>query len=135
MVRVPVRGARVNRTPESDRIRQKYDYRKTRSMSSRKVRLTVTVDPDLIEAGNRVVADGRADSLSAWVNAALVDRTIRDQRLRALAVAVEAYEQSHGEITDDEMATQARLDRQHAEVVRGQGRRAIAGTRTEGGGA
>jgi hypothetical protein len=52
-----------------------------------------------------------------------------------LAVAVEAYEQSHGEITDDEMATQARLDRQHAEVVRGQGRRAIAGTRTEGGGA
>jgi glycerol dehydrogenase-like iron-containing ADH family enzyme len=104
-------------------------------MSNRKVRLTVTVDPDLIEAGNRVVADGRADSLSAWVNAALVDRTIRDQRLRALAVAVDAYEQSHGEITDDEMAAQARLDRQHAEVVRGQGRRAIAGTRTDGGGA
>jgi hypothetical protein len=78
------------------------------------------MDPDLVEAGNQAVADGPADSLSAWVNSALVDQTIRDRRLQALGVAIVNYETSHGEITEDEMAAQARSDREAAEVVRGQ---------------
>ena len=53
-------------------------------MTARKERLTVTVDPDLIEAGNQAVAAGLAESLSGWVNAALVERTIRDRRLQSL---------------------------------------------------
>jgi hypothetical protein len=91
-------------------------------MTTRKERLTVTVDPDLVEAGNQAVADGIADSLSAWVNAALVERVVRDRRLRSLSEAISAYEATHGEITDDEMTAQARRDRESAEVVRGPGR-------------
>ncbi len=33
-------------------------------MTIRKQRLTVTVDPELVEAGNRAVATGAADSVS-----------------------------------------------------------------------
>jgi len=40
-------------------------------MTPSKRRLTVTVDPELVEAGNRAVAEGKADSLSGWVNGAL----------------------------------------------------------------
>jgi hypothetical protein len=91
-------------------------------MTTRKERLTVTVDPDLVEAGNQAVADGLADSLSAWVNAALVDRTLRDRRLQSLSKAISAYEMTHGEIKTDEMTAQARRDRESAEVVRGANR-------------
>lgn len=88
-------------------------------MTQRKERLTVTVDPDLIDAGNKAVAEGRAHSLSGWVNAALVDRAARDRRLEALASAIAAYEAEYGEITDEEMAAVERADRQGAVVVRG----------------
>jgi len=98
-------------------------------MTTRKERLTVTVDPDLVEAGNQAVADGLADSLSAWVNAALVDRALRDRRLQSLSEAIGAYEAKHGEITTDEMAAQARRDRESAEVVRGPNRVSKATTK------
>lgn len=88
-------------------------------MTIRKERMTVTVDPELVDAGNRAVADGRADSLSAWVNVALRDRALQDQRLRSLADAIADYEADYGEITDDEMAAQVRRDREGAAVVRG----------------
>jgi hypothetical protein len=39
-------------------------------MTQRKRRLTVTVDAELVEAANRAVASGSADSMSAWVSAA-----------------------------------------------------------------
>jgi hypothetical protein len=80
--------------------------------------LTVTVDPDLVRAGNEAVADGRADSLSAWVNLALVDRVTKDRRLRALAAAVAAYETDFGVITEAELAAQERRDRGSARVIR-----------------
>lgn len=88
----------------------------------------MTVDPDLVEAGNRAVAAGRAESLSGWVNTALADRAIRDRRLQALAEAISAYEADHGEITADEMAAQARRDREAAVVVRGPRRSSKAPT-------
>src|SRR2546422_4682040 len=88
-------------------------------MTQRKERLTVTVDPDLIEAGNKAVAAGRADSLSGWVNAALADQAARDRRLEALAKAIADYEAEVGEITDDEIANVRRADRESATVVRG----------------
>ncbi len=44
-------------------------------MTPRKERLTITVDPDLVKAGKRAVAAGQADSLSAWVAAALATRS------------------------------------------------------------
>jgi hypothetical protein len=90
-------------------------------MSARKERLTVTVNPEFIEAGNDAVAEGRAESLSAWVNAALAEKVARERRLVALAAAVDEYEKRFGTISARELADQARADRESAIVVRGSG--------------
>ena len=84
-----------------------------------KERLTVTVDPHLVEAGNTAVAEGRVDSLSAWVNLALAEHAAKERRLRALADAVAAYEREFGVIGPEELAAQERADRAAARVVRG----------------
>jgi hypothetical protein len=88
-------------------------------MSPRKDRLTVTVDPEFIEAGNDAVAEGRAPSLSAWVNVALAERVVTERRLLALAQAVTAYEERFGVISAQELVDQARADRESAIVLRG----------------
>jgi Arc/MetJ-type ribon-helix-helix transcriptional regulator len=88
-------------------------------MSTRKERLTVTVDPELIAAGNDAVSEGRAESLSAWVNAALAEKLSRERRLAALADAVAAYEARFGAISMQELDEQRRADRRGAVVVRG----------------
>lgn len=88
-------------------------------MTSRKKRLTVTVDPALVEAGQRAVAAGQADSVSGWVSAALEDRILRDHKLALLAAAIADYEDEFGEITVEEIARQRRADREDARVVRG----------------
>jgi hypothetical protein len=88
-------------------------------MTARKKRLTVTVDPGLIEAGSRAVADGEADSLSGWVSTALSEKVDRDRKLRQLQTAIADYETEFGEITVAEMADQRRADRSDAVVVRG----------------
>jgi len=88
-------------------------------MTQPKRRITVTVDPDLVDAGRRAVANGTADSLSAWVSTALADRARRDEQLARLQDAVAGYEAEFGEITADEIAVQARADREDAVVVRG----------------
>jgi len=95
---------------------------------ARKERMTVTVDAELIEAGNRAVRAGRADSLSSWVNDALTERDQRERRLRAMAEAVAAYERLHGVITDEEMIAQERADQKAAIVIRGR-RGRISGPR------
>lgn len=97
-------------------------------MSSRKRRLTVTVDPDLIEAGQRAVEAGEAESVSGWVSAAIEDKVRRDRKLRLLAAAVAQFESEFGEITAEEIAAQQRADRQAATVVRGQRHRAAGAT-------
>ncbi len=88
-----------------------------------KKRLTVTVDDVLVTEGQRAVEAGRADSVSGWVNAALVEKIERDRRLASLADAIAAYEAEFGEITTEEIEAQRRLDRERATVVRGSGRR------------
>lgn len=88
-----------------------------------KERLTVTVDPELIEAGNQAVAEGRAASLSGWVGLALAERAAKERRLQALTEAVAAYEDAFGEITAAELAAQQRADRQDAIAVRPRKRR------------
>jgi len=93
-------------------------------MSSKKQRLTVTVDPELIEAAQQAVESGEAESVSGWVNVALEDKIRRDRQLSHLAAAVADFEKEFGEITVEEIATQRRADRQDATVVRGPRRRA-----------
>lgn len=86
---------------------------------SRKERLTVTVDAELIQAGTRAVKAGQAESLSGWVNQALIEREAKERRLRAMAEAVAAYEAEFGAITSAELAAQQRADERGAVVVRG----------------
>jgi hypothetical protein len=93
-------------------------------MTAKKHRLTVTVDPELVEAGQRAVESGQAESVSGWVSAALEDKIRRDRKLALLAAAVADYEKEFGEISPEEVATQRRADRQDATVVRGRRRRA-----------
>jgi len=93
-------------------------------MPGRKQRLTITVDPELVEAAGRAVADGEADSVSGWVSTALSEKVDRDRKLAHMRTAIADYEAEFGEISAEEMAAQGRADREDAVVVRGQ--RAVA---------
>jgi hypothetical protein len=84
-----------------------------------KQRLSASVDADLIEAAEHAVAQGRVDSISAWVNDALSLKVAQDRRLEALAIFVAAYEKEHGEITSEEMQLASRRARARAIPVRG----------------
>jgi len=88
-------------------------------MTAKKQRLTVTVDPELVEAGHRAVESGRAESVSGWVSAALELKLQQDRKLALLAAAVADYEKDLGEITAEEIVEQQRADREDAAVVRG----------------
>jgi hypothetical protein len=81
-------------------------------------RLSATVEAELLEAGRAAVTEGRASSLSAWVNEALRRQADHDRRMRALDAFLETYEAEHGPITDDEMRDAARRARSRAVVVR-----------------
>jgi hypothetical protein len=81
-------------------------------------RLSATVEAELLAAGRAAVAEGRAESLSAWVNEALRRQSEHDRRIQALDAFLAAYESEHGEITDDEMREAARRSRARAVVIR-----------------
>lgn len=86
---------------------------------SAKERLSVSVDAELVATAHQAVAEGRADSVSAWVNEALRLKADHDARLRALDGFLAAYEAEHGVITEQEMREAARNARERAVVVRG----------------
>ncbi len=98
-------------------------------MTERKQRLTVTVDPELVEAASRAVANGQAASLSGWVSAALSEKVDRERKLGHLRAAIADYEAEFGEITAEEMAAQGRADREGALVVRSRAPTAARGPR------
>lgn len=83
-----------------------------------KRRITVTVDEDLIDAASDAVAAGEASSVSAWVNGAMAAKSEHRQRLAAMAEALADYEAEYGEITEEEIAEQRRLDLRAAAAVR-----------------
>jgi Arc/MetJ-type ribon-helix-helix transcriptional regulator len=84
-----------------------------------KQRLSASVDSDLLAAAERAVAEGLAENVSAWVNAAMRRQMEHEHRMRALADFVAAYESKHGTITGDEMTAARRRARSRAIVVRG----------------
>ena len=84
----------------------------------RKHRLSASVDANLIEAAERAVAEGRAENVSAWVNAAMRLQVEHDLRMRALGDFVAAYESKHGLITEEEIVSARRRARARAVVVR-----------------
>lgn len=85
-----------------------------------KERLSASVDADLVAVAQEAVAQGRVESVSAWVNEALRLKAAHDRRLRALDEFVAGFEAEHGEITDAEMREAARRARGRAVVVRGE---------------
>ena len=90
---------------------------------STKVRLSASVDADLVAAAEKAVVRGRFESLSAWVNEALRLKLDQELRLEALSAFVSAYEKEHGVITSQEMASAARRAQARA-IHTGQGPRA-----------
>jgi hypothetical protein len=86
---------------------------------SRKQRLSASVDSELVDSGQQIVAAGRASSLSAWVNAALRAEVERDRRLQALGDFVATFEAEHGEITEAEVLVAGRAARERAIVGAG----------------
>ena len=64
------------------------------------------------------MAEGRAGSLSAWVNEALRRQVDHERRMKALDDFLGAYEDEHGEITEEEMQAAGRRARGRAVVVR-----------------
>lgn len=86
---------------------------------STKERLSASVDAELMAAAQKAVTDGRAESISAWVNDALRLKADHDRRLQALDDFLAAYEAEHGEITEDEVRAATRRARERAVVVRG----------------
>jgi Arc/MetJ-type ribon-helix-helix transcriptional regulator len=85
-----------------------------------KERLSASVDADLVAVAQEAVAQGRAESVSAWVNEALRLKVAHDQRLRALDEFMAAFEAEHGEITEAQMSAAARRARGRSVVVRGE---------------
>jgi hypothetical protein len=100
-------------------------------MNKRKSRLTVTVDRGLVKAASAAVREGRAESISGYVNLALAEHAAKERRLRAMAEAVAAYEAEFGAISASELAAQERADRRSAVVVRGRSS-AVAGRSRRG---
>jgi Arc/MetJ-type ribon-helix-helix transcriptional regulator len=86
---------------------------------STKERLSASVDAELIAMAQEAVAEGHAESVSAWVNEALRLKAEQDRRLAALDDFLAAYEAEHGEISEQEMRDAARRARGDALVVRG----------------
>jgi Arc/MetJ-type ribon-helix-helix transcriptional regulator len=84
----------------------------------KKVRVTLTLDREIVLAAHEAVAAGRAGSVSAWVASALDAHIERERRRDALRDAVATYEAEFGAFTPEELEEQARVDRARAIVVR-----------------
>lgn len=83
-----------------------------------KQRLSASVDSELLEAAHTAVVEGRAQSISAWVNDALRLKSEHESRMEALDSFLADYEAEHGEITEAEMDNALRQARGRATVVR-----------------
>jgi len=80
-------------------------------------RLSATVRADVLAAGRSAVAEGRAESLSSWVDQALARQADHDRRMKALREFIRGYEAEHGVITQDEMREARRHFRARAVTI------------------
>jgi Arc/MetJ-type ribon-helix-helix transcriptional regulator len=83
-----------------------------------KQRLSASVDAELLQAAQSAVEEGRADSISAWVNDALRLKAQHDRRMQALDSFLASYEAEHGVITETEIDEAVRRAQSRATVVR-----------------
>jgi tellurite resistance protein len=85
---------------------------------SKRERLSATVESELLTAGRHAVAEGRAESLSAWVNDALARQTEHDKKLRAMREFLRDYQDEFGQFTQQEIQEITRRTRDRAIRVR-----------------
>lgn len=83
-------------------------------MSGKKIRVTITLDPELVRLGNGAVRRGDAGSLSEWINTTLEERAMRARRERAGRRATAEFQRTFGPISKREMARLAAEARQGA---------------------
>ena len=83
-----------------------------------KQRLSASVDAELLSVAQTAVDEGRAASVSAWVNDALRLKAEHDRRMQALDSFLAVYESEHGVITEAEIDDAVRRARSRATVVR-----------------
>lgn len=83
-----------------------------------KQRLSASVDAGLLHVAQTAVDEGRAATISAWVNDALRLKAEHDRRMQALDSFLAVYEAAHGVITDAEIDGAVRRVRSRATVVR-----------------
>jgi hypothetical protein len=86
-------------------------------------RLSATVEADLLTAARHAVKEGRAGSLSAWVNDALRRQAEHERRMKALGEAIREYEAEHGVITEEEIRETTRRMKDRAIRIRPRGAR------------
>ncbi len=86
---------------------------------SGKLRLSASVDADMMAAAETAVASGLAANVSEWVNAAMRRQAEHDQRMLAFDEFLRAYESKHGVVTEAEIHDANRRARARAIVVRG----------------
>jgi hypothetical protein len=98
-------------------VTQPYDDRMT------KARITISVDERYVDAAKDAVRLGEADSVSAWVEAAMAERAENDKHLRGLRQLVAEYEDRHGAFTPEELEESERRAMKDAERVRLEGMR------------
>jgi Arc/MetJ-type ribon-helix-helix transcriptional regulator len=83
-----------------------------------KVRLSASVDAELMRAAESAAKRGSAPTVSAWINDALRLKLEHDRRLEALQSLIDTYEAEHGEITSVEVERAMRSARSRAVPVR-----------------
>ncbi len=83
-----------------------------------KRRLSASVDAELLQVAEAAVDEGRAGSISAWVNDAMHIKAEHDRRMQALDAFLSTYEAEHGVITDAEIDAAVHRARSRATVVR-----------------
>ncbi|HEY6462873.1 MAG TPA: hypothetical protein VIY73_22035 [Polyangiaceae bacterium] len=96
---------------------------------STKLRLSASVDADLVAAAEQAVARGRFESVSAWVNEALRAKAEQERRIEALGAFVAAYEKEHGVIRAEDMRSAVRRARARAVHTVGEPARRRGGRR------
>ena len=88
-------------------------------MKGPKLRLSASVDADLLGAAEAATKRGEVANVSTWVNDAMRLKVEHDRGLAELAAVIADFEAEHGKITDEEMELAARAARSRAVSVRG----------------
>ncbi len=84
-----------------------------------KLRLSASIDAELLTAVEQATKRGAAPTVSAWINDAIRQKLAHDGRLAALGAFIADYEAEHGPITPADTEAAVREAKRRAISVRG----------------